>query len=375
MTNLHNIKIINTIEIISIANLSCTITGYRREQLMKRDKESASFDRRGFIKTAAAGLSASAIGIPAVLTNSVKPAYAAPQKDLPKRELGKTGMKLTVLSMGSHVNPENMRNPEARIKQLKDAQERGINLFDVYEHTYKQFDNTSKALSGVRKDVHISLAWVAPEGHEGEITAKIVRQVVENSLRTFNTDYIDMYRVVNAHSEVHRDEMTKLKEEGKIRAIGYAAHYENEFIDAMKFYNLDYVLIPFNPIMNKMKYRALFPMLKEKNIGIVGIKPFASGSLFKLKENSPMLKNVEFKQGVSMAQSILKYIINQEEVVATIPAMNTVEETAENLGVLDNLAMGWMDLDIYEEARRTADKMGPSYLPPHYRWLHTEWRA
>ena len=144
----------------------CVIKGYRREQLMKREKNTASFDRRGFIKTAAAGLSAGAVGIPALLANSVKPVFAAPQKDLPKRELGKTGIKLTVISMGSHVNPDNMRNPEARIAQLKDAQARGINLFDVYEHTYKQFDNTSKALDGVRKDVHISLAWVAPEGHE-----------------------------------------------------------------------------------------------------------------------------------------------------------------------------------------------------------------
>ncbi len=342
---------------------------------MKRIKDDASCDRRGFIKAAAAGLTTGALGIPAVLSGTVQPVFAAQEKDLPKRDLGKTGMKLTVISMGSHVNPDNMQNPEGRIRQLKEAYDMGINLFDVYEHTYHQFDNTSKALEDVRKDVHISLAWVAPEGHEGEITPRIVRQVVENSLRTFKTDYIDMYRVVNAHSEVHRDEMNKMKEEGKIRAIGYAAHYEHEFIDAMKFYDLDYVLVPFNPIMNRMKYRALIPMLKEKNIGIVGIKPFASGSLFKLKQNSPMLKGVEMKQGVSMAQSILKYIVNQDDVVATIPAMNSVEEIKENLGVLDDLAMGWMDLEMYEEARRTADKMGPSYLPPHYRWLHTEWRA
>ena len=343
---------------------------------MKNEKNNQMVGRRRFIKAAGIGLAAGMTGFPNILTNSVKPVFAFPQADLPKREVGKTGMKVTVISLGSHVNPENVRNPEGRVTQLQAAVDMGINLFDIYEHTYHQFENTSKVLIPVRKDVHISLAWVAiGENEKREMSPQLVRDVVENALRTFKTDYIDMYRVVNKNSEVHRDMFMKLKEEGKIRAIGYAAHYEDELIEAIKFYNPDFVFMPFNPIMNKEKYVKLMPLLKEKNVALIAMKPFTSGSVFKLKKSSPMLKNVEFKEGYSIAQAILKYIASQKEVTCTVPAMNTIDEIKENLNVLNDLTMDWFEKNMLKEARHEALRIGPSYLPPHYRWLHEEWIA
>ena len=179
---------------------------------MKHGKNSESVNRRSFFKTAGTGLALGA-GMPSILSNSVKPVFGAVPAELPKRVLGKTGMKITTIAMGSHVNPANQRDPEGRVKQLRAAYDLGMNMYDVYEHTYGQFDNTSKAIEPVRKNVYISLAWVPPEGYKGEITKKLIRDVVEDSLKRFKTDYIDMYRVVNQSSEIHRDEMMKMKEE------------------------------------------------------------------------------------------------------------------------------------------------------------------
>lgn len=343
---------------------------------MKGSKEFSSLNRRGFFKAAGVGLAAGVTGVPELLLRkgNLSKVWAAPQGDIPTKVLGKTGMKLTVIGFGSHVNPQNFKDPEGRVKQLRAGFDMGINLFDVYEHNYHQFENTSKALESVRKQVIISLAWVDLDETKDKITPKIVRKVVENSLKQFKTDYIDMYRFVNTMDEVQYETMLKMKEEGKIRAVGYVAHFEKEFLVALEKYDkIDYVMFPYNPINTKAVYSKLMPIIMKREIGIVGIKPFSAGSVFKMKRDDPKLKNLKLKEGVSVAQAALKYIINTKEMASTIPQMNSVEELKENLGSLKDLSLGWEERWMLEEYKNYAKRVGPSYLPSHYRWLHEQW--
>ena len=60
--------------------------------------------------------------------------------------LGKTGMKVSRLSFGSHLTKENMADPDGRDRQIQFGIEKGINLFDIYEHPYQQFEPMSKSL-------------------------------------------------------------------------------------------------------------------------------------------------------------------------------------------------------------------------------------
>ena len=85
------------------------------------------------------------------------------------------------------------------------------------------------------------------------------------------------------------------------------------------------------------------------------------------------LNDVKFKEGTSVAQSILKYIVNHKEIASAIPAMNSVDEMKENLGILEDMSMNWLDIQLLEEAEYTSRQLGAAYLPRHYRWLHDEW--
>lgn len=345
---------------------------------MKGSKEFSSLDRRSFFKAAGAGLAASITGVPELLLRkgNLSKVWAAPQGDIPTRVLGKTGMKLTVIGLGSHVNPANLKDPAGRVKQIRAAFDMGMNLFDVYEHTYHQFQNTSEALEPVRKQSHISLAWVAPENYKGEITSEIVRQVVENSLKQFKTDYIDLYRVVNNMTPAFYETMLKLKEEGKIRAVGYVAHFQKEFLATLEEHDkIDYLFVPYNAVNNKAVFGKMMQIAMQREMGIVGIKPFAAGSFFKMKRTDPQLKNMDLKEEMSVAQASLKFIINTKEMTSTIPQMNSVEEMKENLGALKDLSLGWEERWMLEEYKNHAKRVGPSYLPPHYQWLHEQWTA
>ena len=166
-----------------------------------------------------------------------------------------------------------------------------------------------------------------------------------------------------------------MKDEGKIRAVGFVAHFEEEFLKAFQAYkDFDFIMIPFNPVNNKALFSRVFATALKQGMGIVGIKPFAAGSLFKMKNKVQLLQEIESHENMSLAQTILKYIIKTEGITSTIPAMNSIKELQENLGTLENMSMmGWEGRQLIRECQKYARKVGPKYLPPCYRWLHEEW--
>ena len=57
-------------------------------------------------------------------------------------------------------------NAEERRRHIHKGIEKGINLFDIYEHSHKQFAPMSVALAPVRDNVLLSLVTVWREVHE-----------------------------------------------------------------------------------------------------------------------------------------------------------------------------------------------------------------
>ena len=55
------------------------------------------------------------------------------------RRLGKSGILVSEVSFGSHLKRHNVEDPEGRRRQIETGIEKGINLFDIYEHSYKQY--------------------------------------------------------------------------------------------------------------------------------------------------------------------------------------------------------------------------------------------
>lgn len=340
-----------------------------------------SINRRQFLRTASAGLVAGLGQRPENCFGVLQqPADTDSKPDLPpvpRRTLGQTGMNVSSIGLGSHINEENMNNPADRIRQIRTAYDMGINLFDIYEHTYHQFHNTSEALKSVRDKVYYSICWVPPgyNKYKGEITAQFTRQVMEDNLRLLQTDYVDLCRVVRGFKNEDQYITTlKMKEEGKIRALGLVAHFEKEFLEAFQKYDcFDYIMLPFNPVNNRAKFSKVFAHARKNKMGIIGIKPFAAGSLFKLKAQDLRQHDIEVKEKVSLPQALLKYILNTDGIVTTLPAMNSFAEMQENIGTLNDMSFGRNEKSLLRKYQKLTSAMGSDYLPPHYRWLHEEW--
>ena len=170
--------------------------------------------RRKFIKQ----LSSMCVGFMTSRLWSANSSFAATQKtpSLEYRTLGKTGLKVTTVSMGV-MNCSD-------IAVVLRAFDLGINFYDTADCYMggRNEEMVGKAFEGKRDKVYLQTKVHAHD-------EKRMRASVERSLRRLRTDYIDVlvWHGHNSTDEVSDRElfdfMEKMKKEGKIRFSGFSS--------------------------------------------------------------------------------------------------------------------------------------------------------
>jgi len=174
------------------------------------------------------------------------------------RELGRTGLKLSSLCLGTMTFGEQNSEADGHA-QMDYARERGINMFDAAEiypvppkpETQGRTEaiiGTWLAARGSRDKVMIAtkvagrgkMTWLRQDGAKTRHSEAQINEAVEASLRRLRTDYIDLYqlhwpdrpmRIFEGHDYLHLsgdthpiDEilgvLAKLVASGKVRCIG-----------------------------------------------------------------------------------------------------------------------------------------------------------
>ncbi|MER5628391.1 aldo/keto reductase [Streptosporangium sp. NPDC002544] len=145
------------------------------------------------------------------------------------RALGKTGLKVSVLSLGGMMfgkfgNPDH----DECVRIVHRALDAGINLIDtadVYSNGESE-EIIGHAVAGRRDEVILATKFGQPAGTlngRGASRRWIVR-AVEGSLRRLGTDYLDLYQQHVPDSDVDAEEtllaLDDLVRSGKVRMIG-----------------------------------------------------------------------------------------------------------------------------------------------------------
>ena len=253
------------------------------------------FSRRRFLQCTAATVAASCLP-PMSWADSIVAPGQFRRGGMVYRPLGKTGLNVSLLAFGSHTdeayklvgglrNSLNAEGQARRDRQISKAIDLGVNLIDVYEHE-GQWEPLAKLIKTKRDKLIIAGAYDNPE----YIGTNIDR------LAKLYGGYIDLYRVrsetvtFNTASLLDQwDVVRRAKEAGKIRAIGIACHLEGPMVSAIQeLEGLDYMMLPYNFIHAKADYGQLLPAAMQRNIGLIGIKPLAAGSVVAL---DPRLKS------------------------------------------------------------------------------------
>jgi len=284
---------------------------------------------------------------------------------------GKTDLQVSRLGFGSHLVQELIRKPKLRDSMIKRGFDGGINVFDVYDHSnYNQFEPMGKTVQDIgRKDVVISLVVVNP--------TETIQQEIDGALRSFRTDYIDLYRhhIVN---DERMDILVRNRAAGKIRHIGVVSHNRDDMMRYLDDYGdvLDYVMIIYNFYHNMGRfaeperypandYSALLPRCEKMGLGVIGIKPMGSDDMTKLARERGFFNNSE----PSITNAMLRHVFSRPEIDMTMTAMNGMAELAGNLGAAYTPTLQPEDQNLLERLGREVASTNRAYLRPHYRWL------
>ena len=324
--------------------------------------------RRTFIKEL--GLSSSALSLTGCGTKAVpdRNAISVPVGNMPMKQLGKTGIDVSLLGFGAHLKESLVKQPKLRDRMIRLGYEGGINLFDVYNRDeYRQYKPMSRTIREFRKNIVLSL--YAING------TKTLEKDVDSALKTFKTDYIDLYRFrpVNDTSIAI---MEKFKQAGKIRALGVAGHSTEQLTRYIDTYggSIDYIFLIYNFHHNKANLKAneydtgpLISRCQRENIGIIIMKPMGSDAMIKFAHERGYFNNGR----VNIAQAMLRYVFQRHEISSTVTAMNNIDEVLLNLEAACIPALGDEEMMMLDSLRKEATAQKGAYLPKHYRWLES----
>jgi predicted aldo/keto reductase-like oxidoreductase len=262
------------------------------------------------------------------------------------RTLGKTGIRVPVISMGVM----NTDNPNL----VRVALDSGMVMLDTAQ-TYQRGQNEGmigEVLKGRPRDSYViaTKAHLPKDQTTGlytqEATEEAFLRKVDRSLKNLGLEYVDIYY----HHNVWKKEsalyepilkaLEKVKKEGKARFVGVTTHMnEPEVIHAAvdsKFY--DVVLTSYNVQQkHRVEMRNSIARAAEAGIGIVGMKAIRGGS-----RKAPPKKS---------GAAALKWVLQDPNVGTVVPGFTTFEEMNIDLAVAqDPTLTGSEKKDLQEMA-------------------------
>jgi predicted aldo/keto reductase-like oxidoreductase len=316
--------------------------------------------RRQFIRNgtiAAAGLSSVlTTTIPASQNNENKPQESGPPK-MPKRKLGKTGVEVPCLGLGTMFNLIDSQ------VVLRNTIKLGVKYWDT-AHNYAGGNSElgiGKFLAKnpeVRKDVFLATKA------SGATTVADVEKRLQTSLQRLNTKYIDLYYAPHAASEPDQltDELKLWAQSAKkrklIRFFGFTTHKNmaNCLAAAAKLDWVDAIMTSYNfRLMQDPKLLDAIEACHKAGIAIIAMKTTGKTTLtrFKLEietEADKKLVNNFIKRGFSPEQAAIKLVLQDKRISAAPVQMENVAVLTKNVAaVLDKTKLTQTDMDIFKE--------------------------
>jgi aryl-alcohol dehydrogenase-like predicted oxidoreductase len=333
------------------------------------------------------------------------------------RQLGASGLRVSVLSMGtmtfggtgSFASVGSTDLDTAR-RQIDRCLEAGVNLFDtanVYSEGRSE-EILGQAVEGRRDDLLLATKVRMPMG-DGPNDAGLAE--CDASLRRLRTDHIDLYQLHEWDGQTPLTEtlqaLDDLVHAGKVRYVGCSNYAGWQLMKALgiaeqrelpRFVSQQ---IHYTPQAREAEYE-LVPAAIDQGLGILVWSPLAGGLLSgkyrrgqaapeqsrllagwdeppvrdqeKLYDIVEVIVDVAKNRGASPAQAALAWLLDRPAVSTLIIGARTDEQLADNLGAadleltqeertrLDEVSRPPLLYPYWHQAKTAADRLGPADL-------------
>lgn len=304
--------------------------------------------------------------------------------DMEYRRLGKTGLMISAACLGGHWkrvdtvvttgggidNPDFQKNRDEVVSRCIEC---GINYIDAC--TGSEVVVYSRALKGRRDKMHLGFSWSEEEMRNADFrTTDKLLGVLEKGMKEAGLDYVDLWRItMHEQSIEHTPEeveqmikaLQKAKQQGKARFVGFSSHHRPHIKQMIETYPnvIDVVVTPYTARTKVLPTDSVFEAVKKGDVGVFGIKPFASNSLFK---GNSAITSPTAEEDSRIARLAIRNILCNPAITAPIPGLVNLEQ-------VDNVAKAIKERrELDKQERADLEKAGTEMwarLPDHYGWL------
>lgn len=212
----------------------------------------------------------------------------------PRRELGRTGFKATVLGIGDVADRAvALEDCVATVRRAMDA---GLNLVDTapgYENGYSE-EIVGRALQGRRQEMFVI--------DKIDFPAQPVAPQVDKSLGLLGLEGVDLF-VFHGLSDLNvwrklaapgggMDELAACAKAGKTRFRGISSHHPDVLREAIESGLCDVVMYPVGPFVDARYVEEILPLAKRRGVGTVCFKTFGAGRLLGTAANANRERHV-----------------------------------------------------------------------------------
>ncbi|MEK5324475.1 aldo/keto reductase [Aeribacillus sp. FSL M8-0254] len=291
-----------------------------------------------------------------------------------KTRLGKTDLYVNPIGLGTNaVGGHNIfpnLDDETGKEIVRTALDHGINFLDTA--FYYGPERSEEIIGEVVKEFgRRDEVVIATKGAHKFVDGKVVldnspdflRESVEGSLKRLKTDYIDLYYIHFPDETTPKDEavgeLKKLKDEGKIRAIGVSNFSLEQLKEANKDGYVDVIQSEYN-LFKRQAEKDLLPYTAENGISFIPYFPLASGLLSgkyskdakfnDSRAQNPLFQGEAFARNLEkvdqlrpiaeaknaeIAHVVLAWYLTVDSIDAIIPGAKKPEQVLDNLKTLD----------------------------------------
>ncbi|MEH6941103.1 aldo/keto reductase [Bacillus sp. JJ722] len=290
---------------------------------------------------------------------------------LKKTNINISEVGLGTNAVGGHNLFENLNEQDGK-ELVSTALELGITLIDTADIYGKgrSEELVGEVLKNYRREDFILATKGAQHWFE-DGTVKVdnrpqyLRQALENSLERLQMNHIDIYYLHFPDNETPLSEsigeLSRMKEEGKISAIGISNVTLDQLKEANVHNDISVLQSPYN-LLNRAAEQDLLPYCNEHNISFIPYGPLAFGLLggkytkdFKLdagdwRKSNPIfcgelfertlvrvnaLKKIAEEKQTTLPNLALAWLLAQDGIDAVIPGGKRKEQVTVNVNVAD----------------------------------------
>ena len=307
------------------------------------NQNQSDITRRTFVQRSgllAGGVLMGAAGVRGAAAVEPPSAAAKPTPGaLPRRKLGRTGVSVTAMTLGTAPCGLSSKIPPPEIAKIVNcALDLGIDSIDTAPAYKQSEEGIGLALGPRRKQVFLATKVLADTLDEAQ-------ESLDNSFRLLKTDWIDLvyYHSVGAHDVRQAMEpdgvfswLVKQKKAGRFRFLGISGHHKpGQFLPLLETGEVDVLLAVVN-FVDRHTYGfedKVLPAARKHNVGIVAMKVFGGA-----RKSTGSYENPKSPPELDLEhlQSAVRYSLGTPGVSTVNLGVHNREQLRQNVEMVKN---------------------------------------